>query len=67
MADVLAHFVQMDHYTVPDEVARKGYRAIEQYIGDHQLEPDTGDTRDWEIVDVDLDSGEGVLESGELV
>ncbi len=45
----------MDTYIVPDEVARKGHEAIEEYISDHDLEPDSGDTRDWEIVDIDLD------------
>lgn len=56
MAEILTHYVQMETFIVPDEVARKGNNAVEQYISDHDLEPIGSDTRDWEIVDIDLDS-----------
>ena len=52
MKTVLTHFVQKDKYEVPDDIAEKDYDEIEQYIVDNELEPVSGDTRDWEIVDV---------------
>jgi len=41
MKTVLCHYVQMDKYEVPNHIVKLGYKAIE-----------TGESRDWEIVDV---------------
>ena len=53
MKTVLCHFVQMDRYEVPDNIAEKGDTAIEEFIFNKNLKPVSSDTRDWEIVEVE--------------
>jgi len=52
MKTVLCHYVQMDKYEVPNHIVKLGYKAIENYIFAQKLTPVTGESRDWEIVDV---------------
>lgn len=56
MANILCHFVQMDTYTIPDYIAKKGNQAIEEYLEIKEIKPDDSETRDWEIVDVELEN-----------
>ncbi len=59
---VLTHYVVMEKYVVPDEVAEKGNDAIEQYIYENDLRPIKEDGRDWEVVDwevVDVEDYDG--------
>jgi len=53
MKTVFIHFVQMEKYSIPDEIAEKGNQAIEDYIYQQELEPIKIDCRDWEVVDIE--------------
>jgi hypothetical protein len=57
MARITIQYVQMDFYHVPDEVARKGHDAMMEYIAEKLLDPEGSESNEWDIVDVELDSG----------
>jgi len=52
MKTILTHYVQMDKYEVPNHIAKKKSEDIEDYISQKNLKPVSGDSRDWEMVDV---------------
>lgn len=49
----LCHFVQMDKYEIPDDIAAKSKGEIAEYIAEFCDKPVESDTRDWEVVGVE--------------
>lgn len=52
MKTVLLHYVVMEKYEIPDNIAKKTYDQVERYIYEKHLEPYNTGTRDYEIVEI---------------
>lgn len=52
MKTILTHYVVMERYLVPDNIADLEKHEIEKYIQDKELLPYCTDSRDFEVVDI---------------